>query len=176
MPTLPDPTILAKLISNVTQTMCGTTFTPGDPLERGESLCGQMVMVPLKGERNFTVVVASDQAGTRALASALFGMAEGELTPELINDAIGELLNMVSGQISQMLQLNLHLGLPRPTTLGELISSGGDGIADATLFRSAGKVDLWLWVFENHPAPATAPAAQKKSVFRSILKKLVPTT
>src|SRR5882724_10173117 len=110
MATLPDPTILARLISNVTQPMCGTTFAPGDPLERGESLCGQMAMLPLKGERNFTVVVASDTRGSRALGSAFFGCSDADLTTDLVNDAIGELLNMVGGQISSMLRLNLELG------------------------------------------------------------------
>jgi hypothetical protein len=175
MSTLPDPTILARLISNVTHAMCGTTFVPGDPLERGESLCGQMAMIPLKGQRNFTVVVASDSRGSRALGCAFFGVADAALTPDLISDAISELLNMVAGQITSMLHLDLELGLPRQTTLAELIASGGDGIADATLFRSEGKVDLWLWVFENHVSSAAA-TAPKKSIFRSILKRLRTST
>lgn len=131
-----------------------------------------MAMLPLKGERNFTVVVSSDVRGSRALGSAFFGVTDAELTQEMIDDAIAELLNMVAGQISASLRLNLALGLPHRTTLAEIIASGGDGIADAALFRSEGKIDLWLWVFENHPPAAAAP---KKSTFRSILKKIRPT-
>ena len=172
MSTLPEPATLARLISNVTQAMCGTTFAPGDPLARGESLCGQMAMLPLKGERNFTVVVSSDVRGSRALGSALFGCSDPELTQAMIDDAIAELLNMVAGQISASLRLNLALGLPHRTTLAEIIASGGEGIADAALFRSEGKIDLWLWVFENHPA-ASVP---KKSMFKSILKKIRPSS
>jgi hypothetical protein len=171
MSTLPDPRTLARLISNVTNAMCGTTFVPGDPLERGESLCGQMAMIPLKGERNFTVVVSSDTRGSRALGSAFFGCADAGLTQAMIDDAIAELLNMVAGQISATLRLNLALGLPHATTLAEIIASGGDGIADAALFRSEGKIDLWLWIFENHPPAGKTP---ERSIFRSLLKKIRP--
>jgi hypothetical protein len=172
MSTLPDPATLARLISNVTNAMCGTTFAPGDPLARGESLCGQMVMLQLNGERTFTVVVSSDSRGSRALGSAFFGCADADLTQFMVDDAIAELLNMVAGQISATLRLNLSLGLPHLTTLAELIASGGEGVADAALFRSEGKVDLWLWVFENHPHTDATP---KKSTFKSILKKIRPT-
>jgi hypothetical protein len=170
MSTLPEPAVLARLISNVTSSMCGTTFTPGDPLARGESLCGQMALLQLNGSRTFTVVVSSDSRGSRALGSAFFGVPDAELTQEMVDDAISELLNMVAGQISSSLHLDLALGLPHRTTLAEIIASGGDGVADAALFRSEGKVDLWLWVFENHPA-----AAPKTSMLKSILKKLRPT-
>ncbi|HET6150881.1 MAG TPA: chemotaxis protein CheX [Polyangia bacterium] len=175
MSTLPEPEVLARLISNVTAPMCGTTFAPGDPLARGESLCGQMAMIPLKGERNFTVVVSSDTRGSRALGSALFGCADAALTQEMIDDAIAELLNMVAGQISSSLRLNLALGLPHRTTLAEIIASGGDGIADAALFRSQGTIDLWLWVFENHRLVNTNPL-RGRSVLRSLLQKLRPPT
>ena len=105
MPTLPDPVLLARLISNVTSSMCATTFVPEDPIERGESLCGQMAMIPLVGKRSFAVVVSSDSRGSRALASALFGCSDEELTQETIDDSISELLNMVAGQISAALKL-----------------------------------------------------------------------
>ena len=175
MSSLPEPAVLARLISNVTHAMCGTTFAPGDPLARGESLCGQMAMIPLKGQRNFTVVVASDSRGSRALGAAFFGCAEAELTQEMVDDAIAELLNMVAGQISSSLSLNLALGLPHRTTLAEIVASGGDGIADAALFRSQGTIDLWLWVFENHTLVNTNPV-RGRSVLRSLLQKIRPPT
>ena len=176
MSSLPEPTVLARMISSVTHAMCATTFAPEDPLARGESLCGQMAMIPLTGDRNFAVVVASDSRGSRALGSAFYGCADAELTQEMVDDAIAELLNMVAGQISSALQLDLTLGLPHRTTLTEIMASGGEGIADAALFRSAGKADLWLWVFENHPAAVAAPQQPKKATFRSILRRLRPSS
>lgn len=170
--TLPEPAVLALLISNVTSAMCATTFVPGDPLERGESLCGQMAMIPLAGKQSFSVVVSSDTRGSRALGSAFFGCKDQALTQAMVDDSIAELLNMVAGQISNALHLDLALGLPRKTTLAEIIASGGSGIQDAVLFRSEGQIDLWLWVFEAHPlagAPAPAP-----STFRSVLNRIRP--
>jgi len=131
-----------------------------------------MAMLQLNGERSFTVVVSSDSRGSRALGSAFFGCADADLTQIMIDDAIAELLNMVAGQISSTMHLNLALGLPHTTTLAEIIASGGEGVADAALFRSEGKVDLWLWVFENHPRAGATP---RKTTFRSILKRLMPT-
>ena len=170
MSTLPDATVLAKMISNVTRAMCGTTFVAGDPLERGESLCRQMVMLPLTGKRTFTLVVSSDLRGSRALGSAFIGCPEKDLTQGMVDDSIGELLNMVAGQIRSTLGGDLMLGLPRRATLEDLVSSGGAGLADAALFRSEGKIDLWLWIFETHPVTIQPP----RSVFRSLLKKIRP--
>lgn len=172
MSNLPDPALLARLISNVTSSMCATTFVPGNPLERGESLCAQMAMIPLTGERSFAVVVASDTRGSRSLASAFFGCGYEDLTQAMIDDAIAELLNMVAGQISAVLQLDLKLGLAHRTTLAEIVAASGSGIEEAVLFRSEGKIDLWLWVFEAHVA--TTNSASAPAVFRSILNRLRP--
>ncbi len=172
MSTLPEPAVLARLISNVTSSMCSTFFVPGDPLERGESLCGQMALIPLTGKKSFAVVVSSDTRGGRALGSAFFGCDEKDLTQAMVDDSISELLNMVAGQISAALALDLALGLPRRTTLGEIIAASGSGIENAALFRSEGKIDLWLWVFETHAI--LDRHAPPPSTFRSILSRLRP--
>jgi Chemotaxis phosphatase CheX len=171
MSTLPDPKILAALISNVTRTMCGTTFTSGDPLTRGESLCGQMVLIPLTGKRSFTVVVSSDTRGSRALGAAFFGCAESELTQPMIDDAIAELLNMVAAQISNALGSTHTLGLPARTTLPEIAADGGLRLDDAALLHSEGKIDLGLWILERPAAAPTAGAAPAPGGFRSMLRK-----
>lgn len=164
--------MLARLISNVTNPMCSTIFVPGDPLARGESLCGQMAMIPLIGKRSFAVVVSSDTRGSRALGSAFFGCDEKALTQAMVDDSICELLNMVAGQISAALQLDLQLGQPRPTTLVEIMAASGSGVDTAILFRSEGRIDLWLWVFETHAA--MDKGAPPPSTFRSILNRIRP--
>jgi hypothetical protein len=146
---LPDPVELAALVSNVTQTMCGTTFVPDDPLSRGESLCGQMVMIPLIGEGNIIVVVASDGQGSRSLGAAFLGCPRQQLTQQMIDDTIAELLNMVAGQISAALGYTHTLGLPRRTNLAEIASGDGHGFEDAVLLRSEGRIDLRLWILET---------------------------
>jgi len=147
MTVLPSPDEIAALVSNVTHTMCGTSFAPGDPLDRGESLCTRMAMIALVGEPNINVVVASDAQGSRALGAAFLGCRPQELTLRMIDDVTAELLNMVAGQISAALGYRHSLGLPQRTTMDTLLhAAGGRGYDEEILLRSQGRVDLGLWL------------------------------
>lgn len=172
MSKLPDPERLAALVSHVTHTMCGTSFVPGDPLARGDSLYLQMVMIPLIGEPNVTVVLSSDTKGSRALGAAFFGTTADKLSQEMIDDAIAELLNMVAGQISTSLQSGHSLGLPRRTTLSEIAKGGLLGMGDAVLLRSEGAVDLGLWILESaSPGEPKQTPRQTGRLFRSLIRR-----
>jgi len=155
MSKLPDAETLAKLVSNVTQTMCATSFVPGDPLARGESLYLQMAMIQLTGDPDVTIVLSSDALGSRALGSAFYGMANVKLTQQMIDDAITELLNMVAGQICTAMGSTHTLGLPKRVQLTDLVRAGVSMTNDAALLRSEGAIDLGLWILETkRPAPA----------------------
>lgn len=172
MSKLPDSQTLAGLVSNVTRTMCGVSFVPGDAMERGESICRQMVMIPLRGDPNIVVVVASDARGSRALGAAFFGKQPAEVTQQMVDDAIAELLNMVAAQISTALGSSHQLGLPARTTLPEIAAGRGLRLDDAALLHSEGAIDLGLWILE---APAAAPqnqAAGAPGGFRSLLRRI----
>jgi hypothetical protein len=172
MSKLPDPETLAALVSHVTETMCGTRFVPGDLLARGESLYLQMVMIPLMGEPNITVVLSSDALGSRALGTAFFGANDEKLTQLMIDDAIAELLNMVAAQIASALACGHTLGLPRRTRLVDIAQGGALDLGGAVLLRSEGAVDLGLWIFETKPAqPEKPPRARKTGLFRALLGK-----
>jgi hypothetical protein len=175
MSKLPDAEKLAALVSHVTQTMCGTTFVPGDPLARGESIYLQMVMIPLIGDPSITVVLSSDTKGSRALGAAFYGSTDAKLTQAMIDDAIAELLNMVAGQICTALQSNHSLGLPRRTTLTEIAKGGLLGLGDAVLLRSEGAVDLGLWIVQAAPIAAAKPAPRPPrpwtDLFRSLIRR-----
>jgi hypothetical protein len=159
---LPEPEELALLVSNVTKTMCGATFVLDDPLERGLSVCDQMVMIPMLGDPPITVVVSSDGRGSRALGAAFFGCEPQAITPQMVDDVIAELLNMVAGQIAGALAFQHSLGLPRRTNLAE-IAEQGNGFDDAILLRSEGKVDLRLWILEDRSRKA---AVAERSRFK----------
>jgi CheY-specific phosphatase CheX len=173
MSKLPDPQTLATLVSNVTRTMCGVVFVPGDAMARGESICRQMVMIPLRGDPNVTVVVASDARGSRALAAAFFGHSASEVTQQMTDDAIAELLNMVAAQISNALGSTHQLGLPTRTTLPEIAAGGGLRLADAALLHSEGAIDLGLWILES-PGAGAMPEVRPPTggVLRSLLRKI----
>jgi CheY-specific phosphatase CheX len=168
MSKLPDTQTLAALVSNVTRTMCDVIFVPGDAMARGESICRRMAMIPLRGDPNVTVVVASDAQGSRALAAAFFGRRPAEITQAMADDAIAELLNMVAAQISTALGGTHQLGLPSATTLPEIAAAGGLRLDDAALLHSEGAIDLGLWILESR----TANAAEAGSGgIRSLLRK-----
>ena len=172
---LPDASTLARLISNVTETASGTTFVPAkDDLARGMSICGRMVLLPIQGPRDISVVLSCDAAGGRALGAALRGCPAAQLTREMIDDSIAELLNMVAGQIQTELEIDQPLGLPRRTSLAELSQGGGVAFDDAILLTSEGLGDLKLWVFERTvPVEGTEPARPGIGKrFRSLFSKL----
>ena len=171
MSNFPLPEDLAVLVSGVTHTMCGTSFVSSDPTARGESLCGQMVLLSFGGDRPASVLLACDRSGGRALAASMFGVPPDNVTPELAADAIRELLSMVAGQVSRALGIDAPLGLARVTTLSEMVGLGGPGISEGVLLRSTGNIDLRLWVFEHAPV-AGGTEAPKLGFFRSMLHKL----
>jgi hypothetical protein len=151
---------LASLVTSVTEAMCEVKFNPWDPMARGESLAGKMVLLPLEGERKISIVLAYDARGGRALASKLFRLTPDQLSSDLIDDAVRELLNMVAGQVSRSLKIDQRLGLPRPTNMAEIAAEGGPGAADSVLLRSEGQADLRLWIFERveHQVAGSAPS------------------
>ena len=173
---LPDSATLARLVSNVTETICGTKFAPADDRARGQSICGRMVLLPISGPRDITVVLSCDAAGGQALGSALRGCPPDQLTKPMIDDAIKELLNMVAGQIQIALDIDQPLGLPRPTSLAEIAQGVGVGFDDSILLSSNGLGDLKLWIFERTtPHVAAAAAAAKparKGLFMSLFRKI----
>jgi chemotaxis phosphatase CheX-like protein len=172
---LPDAVTLARLVSNVTEVVSATRFVPADDSARGQSICGRMVLLPIKGARDISVVLSCDSAGAQALASALCHCSRDQLTREMIDDAIAELLNMVAGQVQAELQIEQSLGLPRPTTLSELSQGGGVAFEDSVLLTSEGMGDLKLWVFERTvPAEGAPPMPGIGKGFRSLFRKLRP--
>lgn len=175
MPHLTDVDEIALLVSAVTEVMCGATFAPWDPMARGESLSGRMVVLPMEGPRRIHIALACDSRGSRALASSMFGCPPAEVTPRQIDDAIRELLNVVAGQVQRKLKIDQPLGTPRPTNLAEMSEAAGVGIGDAVLLRSQGNVDIRLWIFEQAAAPSVDSAAvASRGMFRSLIKRLVP--
>jgi len=164
---LPDPQSLAKLVSNVTKTMFGLSFVPAASSDRGESLCIQMVLMTITGPRKIHLVLASDREGSASLAAGLFGCPAAELTRQMIDDAITELLNMVAGQIVPAMKLDQAIGLPRVTNLAEFAALGGPGLTDTVLLRSDVNLHLRLWIFEEHQPAQEPPSSGSR--FRSLI-------
>ena len=69
-------------------------------------------MATISGEWNGTVCVSCSQLAARHATSAMFGMEDDELTADEINDAVGELVNVVGGNIKSLVPGPSVLGLP----------------------------------------------------------------
>jgi hypothetical protein len=172
---LPDAVTLARLVSAVTEGISGTRFVPADDSARGQSICGRMVLLPIQGARDISVVLSCDATGGEALAAAFLGCPTDQLTRQRIDDAIAELLNMVAGQIQSELEIDQPLGLPRPTTLAELSQGGDVAFEDSILLTSEGLGDLKVWVFER--TPPVERSARRSGIgagVRSLFRKLLP--
>ena len=123
--------------------MCDVTFVPGDAMERGESICRQMVMISLRGDPNIVVVVASDTRGSRALGAAFFGKKPTEVARQTVwTTAIAELLNWWRRRSRTRSARSAGFGLPSRTTLPEIAAGGGLRLDDARLMHSEGAIDL----------------------------------
>lgn len=164
----PDARRLAELVSDVTEIVCGTNFVPIFDVPRGESLCGRMVLMPIRGDRDISVVLSSDVSGVQGICAAMFGSPSDKLTNAMIEDSTRELLNMVAGRIKTALEIDQALGLPRITSLAEISKDTGIGVRDAILLRGKGVADVNLWVFEK---VAQAPYAEKMRAFRSLFRR-----
>lgn len=70
--------------------------------------------VVIGGAWDGRIRIETSQALAREATAALFGLPEDEIDDELIADAIGELANIIGGNIKALLPSPSHLGLPRP--------------------------------------------------------------
>lgn len=117
---LPDPRTLAQLVSNVTKTMCGISFSAVTHESPSSELCWRVASLPITGRRPLQVVLSSSQRGCTALGAALFSCDPKTLDDGMLEDSLRELLNMAAGQIKGALALDEALGLPE-------IVAGADG-------------------------------------------------
>jgi hypothetical protein len=113
---LPQPDTLARLVSNVTETMFGMKFSLADAVDQhpwSPPSPWHTVVLPILGGRPLLVAMASDVIGGRALGSAMFACPVEKVDKQMIDDSLSELVNIVAGQIKSVLGLDQALGLPK---------------------------------------------------------------
>lgn len=144
---------LARVVSNVTRTMCGVSFVVGEGTDRGESICSRMLVLPLVGLRRINIVLSCDAATARNLAAAMLRRPLPELGRREVDSALRELLGMVGGQVVNVMQVDQSLGTVRAITLAELVSEGAAGFSGSALLRGSDSADLRIWIYEvvEHP-------------------------
>jgi Chemotaxis phosphatase CheX len=146
---LPDAKSLAVLVSNVTQTMCGVSFSPEERQARPKDLAWRVCTLGIAGQRPIRVVLTSDEAGATALGAALLGFPAEKLGTEMIEDSLKELLNMAAGQIMRALSLDQALGLPKLATRIESEAIWEEAIDKGIVLRSNSDLSMLIWITEG---------------------------
>ena len=111
---------LARLVSNVTETMFGFSVEP----------CGEETSLPpaaevakqlsLEGANEYSFALSTDIAGGNSLGSVMFAIEPSEVDDETRIDSLSELVNITAGQIKNALGVDAALGLPAEVDEEEL--------------------------------------------------------
>jgi hypothetical protein len=156
-----EPERLAALVSAVTETMLGMTFVP-DAGSPWSSLVWRTAVLPVAGERPFTVGISSDERGCAALTAAMSGCPPAAVDSSMMNDALCELVNTTAGVLKNELGLNVEPALP-------MIVHGSDApyMAPAqgrsSIVLRGREAGLVLWVVEGvENPPATSAGAARR--------------
>ncbi len=148
MQPLPSPDKMASLVSNVTETMLGLTFTP-DGSKEHEGLAWRTAILPIAGEQPLTIGLSSDERGCSALSAAMFACPAEELDQNMMNDALCELVNMTAGVVKSVMSLNQALGLPKIVAGNEAPSVPSSD--QHVIVLKADALGLVLWIYEGIP-------------------------
>ena len=133
---LPDKE-LARLVSNVTETMLGFSVevSSAEPTSALTELASQL---SLEGPSEYCFALSTDCAGGTSLGAGMFALEPAEVDDEMRNDSLSELVNMTAGQIKRALGVDDALGLPLPVSADELQAWRGVRLC-------AQGVDICVW-------------------------------
>jgi chemotaxis protein CheX len=110
-------TEITQLVESVWNSLLGYSVQPA--LERSvetgtaDYLTG---CIPITGDWTGNVMLHCHRALTAEAASAIFGLPPEEITFELMQDALGELTNIIGGNLKALFGGKCYLGLPTVTT------------------------------------------------------------
>ncbi len=112
---LPDEDFIRELTRTVWTTVLGLEAedapSAGEPLEHEITSS-----VDISGGWAGTVSISFSDALGRRLTTAMLQCTEEEATPAVVSDAIGELANVIGGNVKAMLPGPSKLSLPRVST------------------------------------------------------------
>jgi chemotaxis phosphatase CheX-like protein len=148
MNSLPAADKMARVVSGVTETMLGLTFSPDPRGTPWKELVWRAAVLPIPGQRPLTVGLSSDRDGCTALGAAMFQVPASEVSDEMLSDSLCELVNMTAGILKSHLGLEQALGLPRVVPEGEPPVPPPPDDGSRVVLR-AEHLGLVLWVFEG---------------------------
>ncbi len=107
---------IAQLVESVWTSVLGWEACPSaEALPSAAYLTGS---VTIQGSWTGRVLLHGPPEFVGEAAASMFGLPPGELTPEQMHDALGELTNIVGGNLKALFGGVCCLGLPEVTTAG----------------------------------------------------------
>ena len=113
--------LTTELVSQVTQEIWSAMLAADSesPLLPGDLGSNEVVaQIHISGEWNGTVCLHCSSLAARHATSAMFGLPDEELTAADVQDAVGELVNVVGGNIKGLVDGPSELSLPVVTIEG----------------------------------------------------------
>jgi chemotaxis protein CheX len=126
-----------------------TSFLDGDPaglVAGGDPPTGEQITgcVHLSGAYTGSIMLQCSPPAARDAAAALFSIAPGDVTQIEVVDAIGEIANMVGGNVKSMLPGPSLLSLPM-VVQGVLSVPGAQVVRTVQLIWRAEPLTVSLW-------------------------------
>jgi len=114
MSELPSPETLANVVEETTQAMYGLPISFAGECQRGLPGANEnaTVIVPLIGAPLYIITARADEEGGPALASAMYSCDTSDTNPEMVEDSLRELCNIIAGQIKSLIAQDHEIGLP----------------------------------------------------------------
>ena len=105
--------LTGETIAELTRDVWTALLADPGGLLPGESVSGEMAAtVEISGAWNGTVGLSCSTVAGRHAASVIFGMEDAELSAEEVADVVGELVNVVGGNIKSLLPGPTELSIP----------------------------------------------------------------
>jgi chemotaxis protein CheX len=98
-----------RITSESWSSLLGFELAPAATDERGHGVCA---IVHLTGTFEGTVTLETSAVLARKAASAMFAMEASEVTDAEVHDALGELANVISGQLKPLVDPSCSLSMP----------------------------------------------------------------
>lgn len=113
----PDQALVHAAFEQVWGSMLYTAIEPWPEGVVPEFADGVQAQIELRGDWNGRIVLTCDTEVAAQIAGAMLGAPAEEIIPdEDVNDAVGEVLNVVGGSVKGALGGAMALGLPGVTT------------------------------------------------------------
>jgi chemotaxis protein CheX len=106
--------------------------------------------IEITGAWNGTACLSCSEAAGRHAASVMFAMQDDEVSDEEISDAIGELINVVGGNIKSLLPGPTEMSLPAVHRNGHLEVTGHLELAHEVKFSwTEEPVTVTVWTSQS---------------------------